>query len=227
MEDLLLLITEINIIHIEEIKRRSELEIAINITKFFVKKRWIEPEQSSWFCYCIEKKLLTTFISIPAFGLALYLAGFWPSIIFFGSYFYLRSYANGFHANSPLICFILSLILEIFFLGIVYPAVTAFPLLSWILNGINLILIILLAPFNHPKMHLTTEELKGCRKILIRRVVVLLFLIYFMWIIKFRLFFYSLTTGFAMVVFLLTLAYIIESKEVIKRWIKKGSQTIS
>ena len=189
------------------------MKVASIITDYFIQQNWICSEDGPWFRYGIEKRFATIIVFIPTFLLAIQLSGFFAATAFFFSFFYLRSYTNGFHASSVYLCFFFSVILEVIFLQFLKPQLCRNHFLLWVVCFISLALILLLAPCQHPNMPLTREEVLACRKIVVRRTLILSTLIGFTWILQLRVITYSVITGIAMVAFLLGLAHIISGRK--------------
>ena len=94
-------------------------------------------------------------------------------IVFTIAYLVMRGYAGGYHAKTILGCLILSLLLELIFL-VVLPHYLFMPL-SFIILILCALAILILAPYNHPKLHLTSEEIKSCqRKVRLRLCCILM-----------------------------------------------------
>lgn len=189
------------------------MKVTSKITDYFIQQNWICAEDGPWFRYGLEKRLSTLIIFIPAFLLAVLLSGFWAAAAFFFSFFYLRSYTNGFHASSIHRCFILSIVLEVIFLRFIQPEISRNAPLLWTVYSMSLTSIFLFAPYRHPNMPLTTEQLLACKKTVIQRIVILSSLIAITWIYKLRVITCSIINGIALAAFLLGLAYIIRGSK--------------
>lgn len=184
------------------------LRIATYITEYFVQHNWIEPEEMDLFHYSVEKRCSTLIVFVPAFLLAVYLTSVLSAITFFLSFSYLRLYTNGFHAKSIHGCFVFSIVLEVVFLGFIYPIIRTAPMFSLVVCTISLTIILLLAPYDHPNMSLTSDELSACHHIVVHRVITVFLGVSFIWILNLSTIACSVITGIAMVAFLLCLAYI-------------------
>lgn len=131
------------------------------ICKQCVRLELVEDSMADWFCYALEKRI-STFLSVPILLLfAMYISNIWTAIACIGSFFFLRVRAGGYHAKSFLGCIFFSVLLEITFLSFVLPLLTVF--FVFFFNAVSLGIIFILAPFNHPNMHMTTEEIDACR----------------------------------------------------------------
>lgn len=127
-----------------------------------VEKQIISRDQVAWFIYGLEKRLFTIVASVPFLLLAIAITGFPCAVCFFAAFFFLRKYIGGFHANSALGCLIFSLLSELVLFFLLYPVLNAIAVLCIVVTGI--VLTYILAPYNHPNMHLTEEEFAACRK---------------------------------------------------------------
>lgn len=137
-----------------------------------IRKGYVTAERAPWLRYALEKRVMSILISVPVFVIGIILAPPVTAISFFFSFYLLRVRTNGFHASSALKCFILSLIGAGIFLGVL-PLVLD-STMEFILLAISAILIYGLAPYNHPNMALTKEELAACARSAKRRLTVLL-----------------------------------------------------
>lgn len=185
------------------------MERLINkLVELCVAKEIIKPENKDWFRYGIEKRLSTICVGIPFFLLAILLSDFLTATAFFISFFFLRSRINGYHANSIIQCLMVSLGLEILFLGLINPILNS--AVMGILMTAAVALVFFLAPYNHPNMALTKEEILVCRKSARIRIIVLLLCFVLAACIKQRQLAAGITLGCAMAGGLLCFAYISE-----------------
>lgn len=179
-----------------------------------IQRKIITEDDAEWFRYGLEKRLLSIIMSIPFFAIAAALSNFWVASSFFFSFYFLRYRMSGYHAKSVLACTVASLSLEFLFFCIVYPLLNCFA--SGMIMIIVILLVVSLAPYNHPNMNFTDEELLACKKSSRTRLC-LLVLIFFLalihnwdWIVK------GFALGCAMASPLLCIAYISEWR--IKIW---------
>ena len=132
------------------------------VTGYCVKEELIKPEDVPWFKYGLEKRLSTTVVGIPFLVVAFAISNYLCAISFFVTYFLVKKYMGGYHAMTIWGCLAFSLLLELVFLGVLPHFMTAPVLLGML--GISILAIIKLAPYNHPNLHLTHEEMAICRK---------------------------------------------------------------
>lgn len=132
------------------------------ITSYCLNEELIRPEETPWFRYGLEKKLTTIIVGIPFLIIAFTISTFLCAISFFTTYFFIRKYVGGYHAKNVWGCLAFSLLLELVFLGVL-PHLLTTPVILGVL-GISFFVVLRLAPYNHPNMHLSSEEIKCCRK---------------------------------------------------------------
>jgi accessory gene regulator protein AgrB len=128
------------------------------------------------------------------------------AVAFYIGFCFLRERTSGMHAKTIAGCFILSLLFEYIFIGILFRRLS----IGWIIfiAIISSIVIYLYAPYNHPNMGFSTEERRICScKARIRLLVIVLLAI-----LCFLLGQHPITSGLclsiAMAAFLLAFAYI-------------------
>ncbi len=127
-----------------------------------IAKGYITQDQAPWLHYGIKKRVTTVLVSIPMLIIGSLVTTPAMSIAFYISFFSLRTRTSGFHAKTLAGCLILSLISELFFLGVLPGILNAATATSLLLFSV--ISIFLLAPYNHPNMALSAEELAACAK---------------------------------------------------------------
>lgn len=178
------------------------------IAMHFIKHGIITREQIDWFIYGIEKRMASACMFPPFFLIALLWTTPLCATSLFASFYLLRRRISGYHADSMGACMCISLILEMLFLGLVYPAPTEIHILLVI--GICLPVIIALAPYNHPNMNWNDEELSACRISARNNAYVLSIASVISYFIGLHEIAKGLSTGITMATFLLYIAYLIE-----------------
>lgn len=172
-----------------------------------VKHDLIDSEDVPWFEYGIETRITTIISLIPFTLLAMKLSDLPTTLAFLAAFIFLRACISGYHANSVLGCISVSLILELFFFCVFLQHLnTAFFYIS---NGVSLTAIYFLAPFVHPNMNFSKEEILSLHCSTKRRVTLTTFLALACYRISFTAIAKGITTGTAMAAFMLCLAYFI------------------
>lgn len=176
------------------------------ITQYCVQNGIVAEEDVPWLRYGIEKRVATVLCGIPCFLLAVCLSDIITSISFFASFFLLRRRTGGYHAKTTWGCLAASVFIEVFFFCVVYPLLNSRSIL--LLNAAVAFLIFLLAPHNHPNMHLSDDEIIVLRKSARTTTLLLVSIVMLSQIIGLSSVSRGLTIGTAMAAFMLCLAYI-------------------
>lgn len=151
-------------------------KIAQELAICCVQKGIIEAEDTEWFIYGIEKRLTTLVTSLFFLSLATFLTDFYIAISFLGSFLFLRTRINGYHAKNYYSCFLASILSEAVFLRIILPFITI--KVAWVLNVLSILLISLFAPINSPNIHMTQQELTQSKKYAYIRLLILIVLLF-------------------------------------------------
>ena len=189
---------------------------------FCVANKIVSCENAAWFQYGVERRLINVLIGFPFFALALILTNINTSVAFFFSFYFLRCRINGFHAKSVYGCLIISLLCESFFLRVFYYALTPTNLLF--VNTSAIVLIFLLAPFKDSLFHLSNTEYQAIKKSSRIRVLGLTITTYVLKLLGMNESAKGITTGIAMAVFLLGLAYIMNGGKIHEQTEKKRTE---
>ncbi len=187
------------------------MQICVNrITCYLLKRGIITDTDTEMFRYGLEKRLSTLMVAIPFFILAVFLIGILPSGAFFFGFFFLRSKTNGIHARTPAICLLSSLAMEIVFVLCIFPFLSSF--IKGIISLLCLFLVFRYAPYVHPNLPLSEEEIALVRKQARMRVIVLIFISWIAGFLGWHDFSNGVTLGMAMAVLVLCLPYILKTK---------------
>ena len=176
------------------------------LTEYCVCNGIVDDRNAPWLRYCIEKRVATLLCGLPCFILAVALSDIVIAFSFFIGFFQLRKKAGGFHANTIPGCMFASISLEVIFLGIISPTLNSTSIC--IISVVNVIVVFLLAPYNHPQMYLSTEEVAALKKHARMTILKLMFVIALSQVIGFCPIANGLTTGITMAAVMLCAAYI-------------------
>ncbi len=127
------------------------------IVSYCIRNNVISVPDEAWFRYGIEKRLTMLLGMIPITTLAVYLSS--PSVAF--SFFLLRRRTSGYHAMTPAGCLRVAIVLESLFFLCLYPRLNVVIMI--ICGGLSAAVIFCLAPYDHPNMHFTDDELQALR----------------------------------------------------------------
>ncbi len=175
---------------------------------YCVQQGIIQKEQLPWFIYGLAKRLSSFLVSIPFFIISLYCTSLECTFSFFAAFYLLRRRTNGYHAQSACACLCISLLLEILLLSIVNSLFSGYFFLFCVTSSI--VLICKLAPFNHPNMNYTEDEIAACRSSAHLYTYILTFLSSVTYVTGLHELAKGLVLGITMTAVLLCMAYIIE-----------------
>ncbi len=177
-----------------------------SFTNMCIDNGYITQEQAPWLHYGIEKRITTLLISIPMLIVGSLFSSPVMAVSFYFSFCFLRSRTNGFHAKSFGGCLILSILTEAFSLGVLSrvwnETIASASLIA------STISIYTLAPYNHPNMDLSPEEVVECARSAKRRLFALLLFLVVMHILQFNQMATGILLGIVVVAVTLTFAYI-------------------
>lgn len=123
---------------------------------------YVSEQQAPWLKYGLEKRLTGLLVTVPFLLFGFFLSNIPTTIAYYVGFRFLRSRTNGLHAKTVLGCFLASMLCELVFLGFISPALNLG--ITHTLLLIAFIIIFKLAPFRHPSMNLSQEEVFACAK---------------------------------------------------------------
>lgn len=124
------------------------MKLISTLVDMCIAKGYITQDQAPWLYYGIEKRVASILISIPMLIVGALVSTPAMAIAFYFSFCSLRTRTNGLHAKTLAGCLFLSMLSEIFFLGIVPCILDDVVTIS--LLTISTVSIVVLAPYNHP-----------------------------------------------------------------------------
>lgn len=173
-----------------------------------IAKGYITQEQAPWLYYGIEKRVTTILVSIPMLVVGSLISTPAMAIAFFTSFYLLRTRTNGLHAKTVSGCLVLSILSEIFFLGMLPCLLNDAVAISLLI--FSAILIVNFAPYNHPNMALSDGEVMACAKSAKKRLFTLILLLIAFHIMQLNQFSTGILLGIVMAAVTLVLAYILK-----------------
>ena len=178
---------------------------------YCIRRGYVSEKQAPWLCYALKKYIGSLVASLPVLILASHLATPVVACFFYFSFCWLRSRTNGIHAKTYVGCMAASLFCVLIFMGPVYHLLTDFLFLILLLA--STIIIWCFSPFNHPNLHLTSEEKAACMSSARWRLVLLLLGTILLRVLNQREASAGITLGIAMAALLLALAYLFNREE--------------
>lgn len=138
------------------------MKLIDSFVEMCIQKEYVSQDEAQWLRYALEKRITSTIVFVPLIIIGLLIAEPASLLTFLITFFLLRTRTNGFHARSIGRCLLYSILGEVFFLRVlpmVWNDMVAFVALT-----MSFILIWTLAPYNHPNMDLSSEEVAACAK---------------------------------------------------------------
>lgn len=170
-----------------------------------IQKGYVTPEKAPWLRYALERRITSLITFIPLLLVGFLIADFATTLTFLITFCSLRSYVNGIHAKTFSRCFAYSVLMEIIFLGILPTLLN--PILAVIILSVSVAIIWLFAPYNHPNMKLSEEEVIACSRKARKLLTTLVFAMIILRISKRMHWSNGVALGIVMTAFTLTLAY--------------------
>lgn len=133
--------------------------IGRKIVEYFVNNNYIKEKQTSVYQYGVIIAIQSVVIWLSSIIIGTLSNMFIENLIFFITYKVLRKFTGGFHSFRFLICYILSLLLNILFLFFIqYLRVHTYYYLIVLLELFSLIVIIVYAPISNSNKQITKKE---------------------------------------------------------------------
>ncbi len=181
------------------------------IVDYCVEKNIISPDQKAWMKYGLMRRV-TSFIGLVVFFLlGIWLTDWLSTASFMIAFLAFRRWVNGYHAATWARCLVTSVIAEVAFLGGLLPLLGKNT--AVVLTAVCFLVLLFAAPYNHPKMHYSPEELLALKHRI--RLTVLVAAIATAVACYFQLYTVvkGFAAGFAMATFLLVVAYIDDERK--------------
>lgn len=140
--------------------QRMVKRIALFLTDYFCKKNWIDQVYRSWLYYRIICVIQSLFFYLSVFIYSLLSSCLLDVSLFLFPLISLRRITGGWHANTPLQCYLLSMALVALATKIIGPVTFPLPLYVHVIVCIVLQFALLLQRPVYPKqLHLSKEEI--------------------------------------------------------------------
>ena len=146
-----------------------------------IDRGYITEEKAPWLQYALEKRITFLIAMLPLLLIGTVISSLTETIAFYISFGMLRRYTNGIHAKNVFRCIFWSIVCEIAFLGFLTRILTLESRIILLLISLNSIWF--LAPYNHPNMALSKEEVAACavcaKETAIQLLIVIIVLYFF------------------------------------------------
>lgn len=157
-------------------------QFAASLSSYFIQKGLLQEEDRSVYNYCFE-----AFFSIVIFWGCVLIIAFWTkqlfsTVCYLGTFILFRSMTGGYHEDSHLRCFILSIATYFLFLGFIltYPIEVEF-FCGFLFAGVSILLIIRYSPVDHPNKRFNERERAVYRQRSCRLVAIMAVVLFLLW----------------------------------------------
>lgn len=135
--------------------------LAASVTRFFLQKHYIEPDQAEWFQYGLTRRIMGTLTFLLLLPVGSILVGWIGSFLYLYIFRFLRTRTGGYHAKTPHGCLLTSL--STMFAALTLAKNLHSPLLIGAVLFAAALCIFVLAPANNASLHLTVDEIAAIR----------------------------------------------------------------
>lgn len=135
--------------------------LAAKVTRFFLQKHYIEPDQAEWFQYGLARRMIGFLTFLLLLPVGAILVGWIGSFLYLYTFRFLRTQTGGYHAKTPHGCLVTSLCTM--FAALTLAKILRDPLFTGIVLFTAALCIFVLAPANNASLHLATNEIAAIR----------------------------------------------------------------
>lgn len=157
------------------------MKLIDSFVEMCIQKEYVSQDEAQWLRYALEKRITSTIVFVPLIIIGLLIAEPASLLTFLITFFLLRTRTNGFHARSIGRCLLYSILGEVFFLRLL-PTIWN-EIIAFITLTMSIMLIWAYAPYNHPNMDLSSEEVVACARSAKLRLSILFFAlcVFYIW----------------------------------------------
>lgn len=138
-----------------------EHRLSCFLTHLFYSKGWIDEIQKEWFTYRIEIISNFTFFLISIFAYSLLFNCLFDVLLFLTPMILLRKYSGGWHAKTPLQCYVISISLVVLVTRILGPYIIQIPVRNIIPLTLTISIALYLEPPTYPaQLHFDSTVIK-------------------------------------------------------------------
>lgn len=158
------------------------------ILNSFIEAGILQKEEYTLYYYCLDALLSKAFFIIAILGLALFLDKVSIMIAYYFGFLLIRYTNGGYHANSPISCFILSIGIYLGALGLTdIMSIESHPEILSVTLFCVIFIVWRFAPVDHPNKRFSPEEKLAYRKKGRITVVCCVILAIILWLLNNRL----------------------------------------
>ena len=127
------------------------------IAYFFYDKDLLPQGELEWAIYTIERRVLSMLFTPCILMIGSILSSFFTTLIFYISFIILRHKVGGYHAETPMGCFFLSILVTVFASGFAIPLAMK-KIEFFVLLLFSCFIVFAMKPTNHPNMKMSEDE---------------------------------------------------------------------
>lgn len=161
------------------------MKVINNFTEFLVKNNIIEEKQREIYAYGLSQLIVYLYNFLTVIIIGLIFGMVWQSIAFTAFYMMIRPYAGGYHARTPQMCYVYSLIMIIAVLFLI-KIIPLNGLLYLLIYAISSIIILKLSPVEDENKPLDNIEKVVFRKRAIKSHIILSLCCLIFWFVKLK-----------------------------------------
>lgn len=135
--------------------------LATSVTRVFLQKHYIEPDQAEWFQYGLIRRMIGFLTFILLLPVGAIFAGWIGSFLYLYTFRFMRTRTGGYHAKTPRGCLLTSLVTM--FVALTLAKNLHSPFLIGAVLFAAALCIFVLAPANNASLHLTANEIAAIR----------------------------------------------------------------
>ena len=135
--------------------------LAARVTRFFLQKHYIVPEQTEWFQYGLTRRMIGFLTFLLLLPIGAILVGWIGSFLYLYTFRFMRTRTGGYHAKTPHGCLLISL--ATMFAALTLAKKLHSPFLVGTVLFASALCIFVLAPANNASLHLASNEITAIR----------------------------------------------------------------
>lgn len=138
--------------------------LAVYVTKCLISNNIVGKEQEEEYVYGFQKLLGKVLNYTTLILLSLWQKVLIPGLFFMVVFFSLRGRTGGYHARTPLRCYLTTVAAYLLLVWFGAPAIAEREYFSFIITVVSLVVVFAFAPLNHPNLMLDKQEIQICRQ---------------------------------------------------------------
>lgn len=196
------------------------------VVSMCIQREYVSKDNAPWLRYALEKKIVSLMAFVPLVIIGSVITNPATAFTFIITFCVLRIRTNGYHAKSASRCISYSILAEVFFLKVLPMVLNNF--IAFVALTVSIVVIVFFAPYNHPDMNLSSEEVTTCAKSAKWRLSMLILALAVLYCMQQRQLADGILLGIVMTASTLVIARVLSSKKRkgCKKTRKKQGQSI-